>query len=145
MDRLMASRTQANAIPPCLSLTFWTAHRLMKWRDEPSSEPIKIAAAEIAFLGIALFGLIETIVRLVLALLLKPIDLFVSEESWFSNIYEYLPDGAALSGVSTVIAIEEIATNLLSEKTEVATGVSIFQAWRSVRDFTVDFKQYRMN
>lgn len=123
---------RANELSALQSLSLQAANQLIQWRDYADTTPgfkaFKIATAEVAFVGIALLGIIETVTRIALILIVaKPLDMTLGLSRTFHDYFMDFLATVPLTLFATSIAVAEIATNCLSEEREVNAGQSIYE------------------
>ena len=123
------------------SFSYSLGEKLLLWRDEGSWT--RCIAAEAAFLGVMLLGTIESLVRGVLALLVKPLDLFVTQDSLIGRVHLYLCMTCALSVLTSLISASELVTNFLPKEQEEDAKSSIFGFWGNTMDFVEPFSQLK--
>ena len=109
------------------SFTAWSVNQLLEWRNESEGclRILKQFAAEPAFIALTVIGVIETVVRTILAGLVKIFDLFVSDKSCIFTASDYLVDSVNTAGLGTCLAAFEILGNWYSHDGELETGRAI--------------------
>ena len=128
-------RHDLSSVTPIESFTYWSTNRVLEWRNADSDmQAFKVVVAEAAFLGLTVVGLIESIARIALLLLIRPVDLFVTDGSCIDAFYTYVLSSCSLSVFATFISITEIVTNLLSYKDELAINKSVSNALKWAED-----------
>lgn len=102
------------------TFTVWSLNHVLLWRNESSCCPDRVrrVLVEPVFVLIGLIGVVETVVRAVLALLVKPVDLFVSEESCIADLSHYLINTTSIAALGVMFAMFECIANWYSPEDE---------------------------